>query len=76
MNEQLEHYVDLATGEVQAKELDAEFIAARDSLNAENELLAQEAEAQKITLEHAKIAAQAKLEALGLTTDDLKALGL
>ena len=31
---------------------------------------------QKANAENAKTAAQAKLEALGLTTDDLKALGL
>lgn len=76
MSEQLEHYVDLATGEIAARELDADFIAARDALNAENAKLAEEAEVAKANLEAAKSAAQSKLEALGLTSDDLKALGL
>jgi hypothetical protein len=76
MSELIEHYVDLSTGEVEARELDADFVAARDALNAENELLAQQAEAAKQQAEAAKQAAEAKLAALGLTPDDLKALGL
>jgi hypothetical protein len=40
---------------------------AQNFINQENE---------KAEIEAAKIAAQAKLAALGLTTDDLKALGL
>lgn len=50
----------------------AEEIAAIES-NAADELARKQAEADK---QAAKEAAQAKLEALGLTTDDLKALGL
>lgn len=43
---------------------------------AENELEAEANEAAKIQAEEAKLVAQAKLAALGFTTDDLKALGL
>ena len=63
---------DVTTDEVVDREMtDAEFEAykAQQAIDAaELEALAQ-AEAAKET-------AQAKLEALGLTTDDLKALGL
>lgn len=43
---------------------------------AEYELQAEANEEAKIQAEAAKLSAQAKLAALGLTTDDLKALGL
>jgi hypothetical protein len=43
---------------------------------AENELASAAIALEKAQAEAAKLAAQAKLEALGLTTDDLKALGL
>ena len=43
---------------------------------AEYELQEEASEAAKAQAEAAKTAAQAKLEAIGLTADDLKALGL
>jgi hypothetical protein len=54
------------------REMNADEIANYKTIMAANE-------AQKVAEEKAvndKIAAQAKLEALGLTADDLKALGL
>jgi hypothetical protein len=63
---------DLATGDVIDREMtNAEF----EEYNAQ---LAIDAKAAQATADAqaAKEAAQAKLEALGLTTDDLKALGL
>jgi hypothetical protein len=63
---------DMATDEVIDREMtDAEF-AEYKKQQAEGVLMA-EAKAQ---LEAAKESAQAKLEALGLTVGDLKALGL
>ena len=60
---------DLATNEVIDREMtDAEFA----------ELKKQQAEvaASELAVENAKASAQAKLEALGLTAEDLKVLGL
>ena len=52
--------------------------ALQELLDLRNELAQQEAEreAKRVADKEAKEAAQAKLEALGLTADDLKALGL
>ena len=58
---------DIETDEVIDREMNAEEIAAL----LPNPLTVEEQEALD-----AKIAAQAKLAALGLTTEDLKALGL
>ena len=60
------------TGEIVEREMNAAEIKQTDAdlLNAANR--AQE----KAKAEADKLAAQAKLEALGLTADDLKALGL
>lgn len=57
------------TGEVIDREMTDSEIANYEAHNAELNLLQAESEA-------AKSEAQAKLTALGLTTDDLKALGL
>lgn len=60
------------TGEIVEREMNAAELAqqAKDNADAQTRAAAQaEAEA-------AKAVAQAKLAALGLTTDDLKALGL
>jgi hypothetical protein len=60
------------TGEIIEREMNAAELAqhAKDNADAQTRAAAQaEAEA-------AKAVAQAKLAALGLTTDDLKALGL
>lgn len=63
---------DGTTGEQIVREMNAEELAAHEQSLAENEaLLEAQAEA-----EAAKATAQAKLAALGLTTDDLQALGL
>ena len=60
------------TGEIIQREMDANELAQWeiDKANAQKE---KEAE---LKVEAAKEAAEAKLTALGLTTDDLKALGL
>ena len=57
--------------EMTAEELDQDFIH-RAETKKQNDLEA----AAQAQAEAAKAAAQAKLAALGLTTDDLKALGL
>jgi hypothetical protein len=57
------------TGEINLRELTAKEIADREKLAAQQS--AEKAEAAK-----AKTAAQAKLAALGLTVEDLQALGL
>lgn len=63
---------NVETGEISQREMTAEELAQRkNDLEAQLLFLAQEAEAKA-----AKEAAQAKLAGLGLTTDDLKALGL
>lgn len=60
---------DLSTDEVVDREMtDAEFAEYEVNKIKEAELVAQ--------VQAAKAAAEAKLAALGLTTDDLKALGL
>ena len=68
--------VDAETNETIEREMnDAEFAEYQESINRQNELVAAREQA---TAEAAakKAAAEAKLAALGLTTDDLKALGL
>ena len=63
---------DTATDEVIDREMtDAEFA----EFEADKALQAAQVAAQ-VQADTAKAAAQAKLAALGLTTDDLKALGL
>ena len=63
---------NVETNEVETREMNAEelaqFLADQE---AEKAIMAKQSEAVA-----AKATAQAKLEALGLTTDDLKALGL
>jgi len=60
------------TGEITEREMNSEELAQYQKDQVETEAVAtKQAEAQT-----RKIAAQAKLEALGLTADDLKALGL
>jgi len=69
-----EKIVDIATGEesIVEREETADEIAYREKAQADLE--AQIAEAE--TKAQAKAVAEAKLAALGLTTEDLKALGL
>jgi hypothetical protein len=64
--------IDALTGEViERKPTEAELEQSK-----KDALEKQEIDAAKALLEATKAAAQAKLEALGLTADDLKALGL
>jgi hypothetical protein len=72
MNRPIIKIVNTATGEEIDREMTDDEFAAYQTEKAEQALKTQaESEA-----EAAKAAAQAKLAALGLTTDDLKALGL
>ena len=76
MEKQYKQIDDAITGEVERVELTAEEyaeLAQRQKDATDAETMQAEAEAK---LEADKLAAQAKLEALGLTDDDLKALGL
>jgi hypothetical protein len=63
---------DGATQENEVRSLTQEEIAEKDKLSAEFAAI----EAAKQALAANKAAAEAKLAALGLTSDDLKALGL
>jgi hypothetical protein len=63
---------NLETGEIIERQMNAEELAQREEENLKNaNRLALQTKANE-----AKIAAKAKLAALGLTADDLKALGL
>ena len=63
---------DASTNEIIEREMNAEEVIQWEIDKAQAEVKAQ----AKAEAEAAKAAAQAKLAALGLTTDDLKALGL
>jgi hypothetical protein len=68
--------IDCTTGEITIRDLTAEEIAQREvDQAAEEARIVAEAEV-KAAKEAAKSAAQAKLTALGLTVEDLQALGL
>ena len=60
------------TGEVIEREMNAEELAEWEN----NQIKAEEAKAAKAAAQAKREAALAKLEALGLEPDDLKALGL
>jgi hypothetical protein len=64
---------DATTDEIIVREMTNEEQAAHDAANAQS--IAQ-SEDDKAAAKLAKEAAEAKLAALGLTADDLKALGL
>ena len=67
---------DIETGEISQREMTAEELAQRKAdLDATVLFLEQEAEA-KAEAKATKEVVQVKRAALGLTTDDLKALGL
>jgi hypothetical protein len=72
----MKRIINVETGEVIERELNAEELAQQEIDEAEylegKQFLIAEAEAKA----EAKEAAQAKLEALGLTAEDLIALGL
>jgi phosphopantetheinyl transferase (holo-ACP synthase) len=63
---------NVETGELIEREMNAEELAQYQKDQAEAETLAKKQAETKAV----KLAAQAKLAALGLTADDLKALGL
>jgi hypothetical protein len=65
---------DVETGEESIFEREETAQELQERLNAENAYAARQAEAKAKA--EAKAAAQAKLTALGLTVDDLQALGL
>jgi hypothetical protein len=65
-----EHNVE--TGEIIEREMNAEELAEYENSQIEAEATAT----KKAEAKAAKAAAEAKLAALGLTADDLKALGL
>ena len=64
--------VNCETGEITERELNAQEIAQQEIDNA----LFQERQAEAQAKAQAKATAEGKLAALGLTTDDLRALGL
>lgn len=72
MNKPLITIHNVETGEIETREMNPDELKQWEAEKAANDAI-KTAEAEK---EAAKEAAQAKLAALGLTTDDLKALGL
>jgi hypothetical protein len=68
--------IDCVTGEVLEIELTPDEIKAYDKRIADDAKAVADAKAKVIADAQAKEAAEAKLTALGLTADDLKALGL
>ena len=68
--------VDAETNETIEREMnDAEFAEYQESINRQNEIIAAQEQATAAAAAK-KAAAEAKLAALGLDADDLKALGL
>ena len=70
------HIADASTGKVIEREMTQDEQKARDAALAETATLKKEAAEIAGQAEAAKAIVAAKLEALGLTADDLKALGL
>ena len=64
------------TNEIIEREMDAKELAQFNKQQAQAQLEDEIQEKAKAEADIAKAAATAKLAALGLTTDDLKALGL
>jgi|688.fasta_scaffold650672_2 hypothetical protein len=60
------------TGEIIERDINAQELEVKKVIKIEGDAI----QAAQAKTEAAKAAAQAKLAALGLTTDDLKALGL
>jgi hypothetical protein len=72
----MKRIINVETGEVIERELNAEEIAQQE-IDEANYLAAKAiADAEAEAKAQAKAAAEGKLAALGLTTDDLRALGL
>jgi len=68
----IEHNVE--TGEITQVELTQEEIDAYTAAQKEEQIVFDKMAAEQKIIDNAKTAAQNKLEALGLTADDLKAL--
>jgi hypothetical protein len=68
----MKRIINVETGEVIERELNAEELAQQKIDQARALQIKAEVEAQA----EAKVTAEGKLAALGLTTDDLRALGL
>jgi hypothetical protein len=66
--------VNCTTGEVMEIELTAAEIAERDQMAAQAEVDRAEREAKEQAEADAKLAAQAKLQALGLTGEEIAAI--
>jgi len=66
--------VNCTTGEVMEIELTAAEIAERDQMAAQADLDRAEREAKEQAEADAKLAAQAKLQALGLTGEEIAAI--
>jgi len=66
--------VNCTTGEVMEIELTATEIAERDQMAAQADLDRAEREAKEQAEADAKLAAQAKLQALGLTGEEIAAI--
>jgi hypothetical protein len=76
MSNDIIHIADALTGEITEREMTEDEQKLRDVVLAETAALQKEAADLAAQAEAAKAIVAAKLEALGLTTDDLKALGL
>ena len=76
MSNDIIHIADALTGEITEREMSQDEQATRDAVLAETAALQKEAADIAAQAEAAKAIVTAKLEALGLTADDLKALGL
>ena len=70
----IEKDFNVITGEETITERDENAAETKERLDREAQVAAKAA--AQVQADTAKVAAQAKLAALGLTTDDLKALGL
>lgn len=68
--------INCETGEIIERELTEQELAQQEKDTATAIRIQKELEALKTEAETKKAAAEAKLAALGLTADDLKALGL
>ena len=66
--------VDALTGFVTERPLTAEEIAEREAMAAQAEAERQAREAEQIAKEEAKISALAKLQSLGLSEEEAKAI--
>lgn len=66
--------IDCSTGESIEREMTAEEVANMEAMQAEQAARQAEAEAQAAKIAEDKASAEAKLTALGLTTDEIAAL--